>query len=535
MKPESIRSSTGSPVKPGHLILAAVLASTILSSAAAAELRIGRANEPQSMDPQFSRTGNNQMTALHVFDRLTLTDENIRMNPALAVSWKNLDPRTWEIKLRAGVKFHDGSPFTAEDVVFSLERAPKVPNSPASFAESVKNIERMQVMDPLTIRFTSKEPDPLFIENIGTVYIVSRRAAEKAVNADFNSGKAAIGTGPYKFVSWKPGDRLELVRNEAYWGSKPQFDKVSMRFISNDAARVAALLSNSVDLIDLVPPGDLPRLKADPNIHVHEVASLRLVYLALNQRKDLPLLTDLQGKPLPANPLTDVRVRKAISLMLDRNALTSRILQGQGAPASQIVPQGVFGYNPELKVKPADLKEAKKLLAEAGYPNGFGITIHGSNDRFLLDREIAQGVGQLLARGGIKVNKVETLPYSVYTKDALRGAYAAFIFSYGNTTGEASRGLESLFHSVDAQRNQGSLNRTLYSNQVFDWNIDKATQEFAPKKREQLVQDAARRIEEDAAFIPLYFQSVTWASRKNIAFKPRKDERTLAMSASPAR
>ena len=516
-------------------IAAALTAAALSGTASAVELRIGRANEPQSIDPQFSRTGNNQMTAMHIFDRLTVTDENIRTTPGLALSWKNIDPKTWEVKLRPNVKFHDGSPFSAEDVVYSIERSPNVPNSPASFADSVKNIDKMQILDPLTIRFTSKEPDPLFIENVGTVFIVSKKITEKATNADFNSGKAAIGTGAFKFVSWKPGDRLDLVRNDAYWGPKPQFDKVSMRFITNDAARVAALLSNSVDVIDLVPPTDLPKLKADPNVRIHETATVRLVYLALNLRKDMPLTTDLDGKPLPVNPLTDVRVRKALSLMLDRNALVSRILQGQGLAAAQLVPPGVFGYNPELKVKPADIKEARRLLAEAGYPKGFGITVHGSNDRFLLDREIAQGVGQLLARGGIKVNKVETLPYSVYTKDALRGAYAAFIFSYGNTTGEASRGLESLFHTIDKERNLGSLNRTAYSNPVFDWAIDKATQEFDPKKREVMLQDSSTRISDDAAFIPLYFQSLAWATRKNINFKERRDERTLAISASIAK
>lgn len=523
-------------MKFNRLLIAITLAFSATSQlASAVELRIGRANEPQSIDPQFARTGNNQMTAMHVFERLTFTDENIRTTPALALSWKNIDPRTWEVKLRPNVKFHDGSPFTAEDVVFSVERAPNVPNSPASFADSVKNVDRMQIMDPLTVRFFSKEPDPLFIENVGTVFIVSKKAAEKATNADFNSGKAAIGTGPFKFVSWKPGDRLDLVRNDAYWGTKSQFDKVSMRFITNDAARVAALLSNSVDVVDLVPPADLPKLKADPNVRIHEVASVRLVYLALNQRADMPLTTDLEGKPLPKNPLTDVRVRRAMVLMLDRNALTSRILQGQGLAAAQLVPPGVVGYNPELKVKPADIKEARRLLTEAGYPKGFGITIHGSNDRFLLDREITQGIGQLLARGGIKVNKVETLPYSVYTKDALRGAYAAFVFSYGNSTGEASRGLESLFHTPDRAANLGSLNRTLYSNPVFDWNINKATQEFDPKKREVMLQDAAARIHDDAAFIPLYFQSVAWATRKGINFKARRDERTLAISATIAK
>jgi peptide/nickel transport system substrate-binding protein len=502
----------------------------------AAELRIGRANEPQSMDPQFARTGNNQMTAMHIFDRLVVNDENIRTTPGLAASWRNIDPRTWEVRLRANVKFHDGSIMSAEDVVFSMERAPNVPNSPASFADSVKSIEKMQIVDPLTIRFTTTVPDPLFMDNIGTVFILSKKAAEKASNADFNSGKAAIGTGAYKFVSWAPGDRLQLTRNEDYWGPKPDFDKVTLRFISNDAARVAALLSKSVDVIDLVPPADLPRLKKDPNLRVVETATVRLVYLALNLRRPPPYVTDETGsRPLGNNPFSDARVRKALSLMIDRKALVSRILQGSGEPAAQLVPAGVFGYNPALKVPAADIQEARRLLREAGYENGFGVTLHGSNDRFLLDREVTQAMGQFLARGGIKVNKVETLPYSVYSKDALRGAYGMFIFSYGNSTGEASRGLESLLHTVDRERNLGSLNRTLYTNPAFDKAISQAMQEFDPKKREKMLQDAATLIYNDTAFVPLYWQSLAWASRKGVNFKARRDERTLAMSASIAK
>lgn len=207
----------------------------------AATLTIGRANEPQSIDPLFSRTGNNQMTAIHIYDRLVLTDQNVRVQPGLAERWENIDPTTWRIQLRKGVKWHDGRDFTAEDVLFSMERAPNVPNSPASFAGSVGSIESMTIIDPHTIEMTSKKPDPLFINNIGTVYILPKHIAETAVNADFNSGAAAIGTGPYQFVEWIPGDRLVLERNENYWGAKPAYEKVIMKFISNDAARVAAL------------------------------------------------------------------------------------------------------------------------------------------------------------------------------------------------------------------------------------------------------------------------------------------------------
>lgn len=502
--------------------------------AVAQDLTIGRGNEPQSIDPQFSRTGPNQMTALHIFDRLVLTDKNVRARPGLAESWENVDPNTWIVHLRKGVTFHDGSPFTAEDVVYSMKRAPDVPNSPASFGGSVADIEAMEIVDEHTIRFTSKEPSPLFVENIGTVYIVSKAATDGKANEDFNSGAAAIGTGPYKFVSWSPGDRLELVRNDAYWGEKPAYEKVTMRFISNDAARVAALLSGAVDLIDLVPPADLPSLRGNSDLKVYDTPTVRLIYLALNQQDDAPFLTDLNGNPLPSNPFKDARVRKAVSMMIDRQAIIDRLLYGAGEAASQIVPEGVFGYNPDIKVPEADIEAAKALLAEAGYPDGFGITIHGSNDRFSQDGEVAQVLGQFLARGGLKVNAVETLPYAVYSKEAGKNAYGAFIFSYGNSTGESSRGLLSAFHTYNKEANLGTLNRFRYSNPEFDAAVVAAAQIFNPDEREAALQAAAAIAAADTAVVPLYFQALSWASKANVDFDARRDERTLAMGARPA-
>jgi peptide/nickel transport system substrate-binding protein len=530
MMPIALRSMLGAS------LIATVLAILLLGSspASAEELVIGRGNEPQSIDPQFSRTGPTQMTALHIFDRLLLTDENARAYPALAESWENLDDLTWEVKLRPGVTFHDGSQLTADDVKFSLERAPDVPNSPASFAQSVADIDSIEIVDDLTLKFKTKTPSPLFMENIGTVYIISKAAAENAANEDFNSGKAAIGTGPYEFVEWVPGDHLTLERNDDYWGDKPAYDKVTMRFITNDAARVAALLSGAVDLIDLVPPADLPRLRQDENINVFETATVRLIYLGLNERDDAPFITDLDGKPLAKNPLQDGRVRNAISMMIDRQGLVERVLFGSGEAASQIVPEGVFGFDASIPVTPYDPAKAKELLAEAGYPDGFGITIHGSNDRFLLDGDIAQALGQFLARGGLKVNGVVTLPYSVYSKDAGAGAYGAFIFSYGNSTGEASRGLMSVLHTFDKENDQGTLNRFRYSNPDFDAAIVAATQEFDPDKRERMLGEAAKIAFGESALVPLYFQSLAWASTKDIDFVPRRDERTLAMEAKPA-
>lgn len=517
-------------------LLALALAGGLAVSALPAfaeTLTIGRGNEPQSIDPQFSRTGPNQMTALHIFDRLVLTDANVRTVPGLAESWELVDPTTWRVNLRQGVTFHDGSPFTAADVVYSMERAPNVPNSPASFAQGVADIAGMTIVDDHTIEFTTNEPTPLFLESIGTIYIVSKAASEGRESADFNSGEAAIGTGPYKFVSWTPGESLVLERNADYWGEKPAYERVEMRFISNDAARVAALLSGAVDLIDLVPPADLPSLKQNGDINVVTAPSVRLIYLALNQRDDAPGYTDTAGNPLDANPVRDARVREAISLMIDRAALVDRVLYGAGEPASQIVPEGVFGYNPDIPVPQANIDRARELLADAGYPDGFGLTIHGSNDRFSLDGEVAQAVGQLLARGGLTVNAVETLPYSVFAKAAGDNQYGAFLFSYGNSTGEASRGLMSVLHSYDRENKRGTLNRFRYSNPDFDAAIQAAVQIMGDAQRERALGEAAAIAFGETGLVPLYFQAVSWASRAGIDYNPRRDERTLAMGARP--
>ena len=393
------------PIKSAlPLALAGLIAAAAPSLAR--DLTIGRASEQTSIDPQFARTAPNQMSADHIFDKLLLSDENARPIPGLAESWTNENPTTWLVHLRKNVKFHDGSPFTAADVVYSLKRAGSIPNSPAPFTDALATLGEVQIVDDNTIRFTTKVPDPVLLQNIGQIFIVSAKASQGKSSTDFNNPAVAVGTGPYKFVSWTPSDRMVLAPNADYWGHKPEFDHVTFRFIANNASRVAALLSGEVDVIDQVPPTDLNRLKAAGNVGVFSTATLRLIYLGIQQADNTPDLTDLDGKPLPVNPLKDVRVRAAISLMIDRPLLAKAILQGQGDPIAQLVPQGVYGFNPNLKVTPPDIATAKKLLAEAGYPKGFGISVAGSNDRFPLDGEITQAVGQMLARGGLKVTKV---------------------------------------------------------------------------------------------------------------------------------
>jgi peptide/nickel transport system substrate-binding protein len=508
-----------------------LLVATLASAAPghAIDLRIGRSNEQSSMDPQFSRTGNNLMTAQDVFDRLIENDANLQTKPALAVSWKAVDPLTWEVKLRDNVKFQDGSPFTADDVVFSMKRAGDIPNSPATFAGAVRGIAAMNVIDAHTIRFTSKTPAPEFIEQIGRVYIVSKKAAEGHKSEDFNAPAVAVGTGPYKFKEWVPGDHMVLTRNDAYWGRKPAFDTVTVRFITNDAGRVAALLSGAVDLIDSVPPADVKHVQSTSGMHLFSTPSARIIYLALDTSRDpTPYVVGADGKPLTPSPLKNPKVRRALSKLINRPLIVERILDGAGVPAAQLVPEGVLGYAPDLKPEAYDVAGAKALLAEAGYKDGFGITVHSSNDRFHGDKDIAQAIGQMFARGGLKVVGVITQPYNVYSTAATKRAFSAFVFSFGTTTPSSSFALMNVLQTYDEAAGTGAFNRTRYSNPAFDATLTKALQEFDDHKRGALLADATRIAMKDVALIPLYWPKLYWAARGNLTYLPGKDEDTRA-------
>lgn len=507
--------------------LAALLCGTALS-AAAQQLTMGLSSEQSSIDPQFSRTGNNQNAASMIFDRLVRFDLNLQIEPGLATEWTNLDPLTWEIRLRPGVTFQNGAPFTADDVIFSLARAPEVPNSPAPFTDMVASLDKVEKVDDLTLKVTTKTPNPALMEDIGRVFIISKAAAEGKATEDFNSGVAAIGTGPYKFLSWTPGEAMKLQAYDGYWGDKPEFRDVDVKYISNDAARVAALLSGAVDLIDSVPAADAAQIADKGEFTILSEPSGRVVYLALSMRGDTaPGVTDLQGKPLAVNPFKDERVRKAISLMIDRQLIVDRLLGGAGVPAGQIVPDVLGGHAADLTPPAPDPAEAKRLLAEAGYPDGFGITVVSSNNRFPGDAELAQALGQMLTRGGLKVNGVQVYPYNVYSKDATTGSYGAFVFSLGSSTPTAAPMLGSLFRTYDKEAGTGAFNRMRFSSPEFDAALVKAQAEFDPAKRNELLAEATRIAMGKTPIVPLYWQKIDWAMKKGLSLDAGLSEYTL--------
>ena len=487
----------------------------------------GRALEQSALDPLFSDLGNDSSTAENMFDSLIRFDSKLRIEPSLAVSWKSLDPLTWEIKLRPGVKFHDGSELTGNDVAYSLERARNVPNSPGPLSSYVRPVKSVEVIDKTTIHVHTVAPAPLLMDQMGRVFIIPAKLGPQVTTEDFNAGRAMIGTGPYRFQKYLPGDRVVMTANPTYWGKKPLFHTVTLRFIPNAAARSAALLSGDVDVIEQIPPTDVGAFRDRPGVTLFSAVSTRIVYLAMDQgRDDSPFLTDKDGKPLTVNPLKDRRVRLALSKMINRQVITERLLAGAGEPAGQMVPEGMGGYDASLQPMAFDPKGARKLLAEAGYPDGFGLTVHGSNNRFPSDAQLVQALGQMFSRGGLRVNAVEALPYNVYAPQATQRKYSVFDFSYGTIASSSLTGLTGVLATYDSATGMGTLNRARYSNPKFDEILRSATSEFDTAKRNKLLAEATRVAMEDAGILPLYWQRLFWAARKGFVVDPDRGEST---------
>jgi peptide/nickel transport system substrate-binding protein len=512
-------------------LLAAVavsLATAFPAAAPAADLSISLGADVTSMDPHFHNLTPKNNVGGHIFEPLVSKDQRGRLIPALAESWRTIDDLTWEFKLRRGVKFHDGSDFTAADVAFSLDRVPTVPNSPSPFTTYSKQITEKIIVDPHTIRLKTATPYPLMPNDMGPILIVSGRAAKGASTEDFNSGQATIGTGPYRFVRWAKGDRIELARHDAYWGAKSPWDKVTLRLITADPSRVAALLAGDVGAIENVPTADLARVAKNPGLSLFRIVSHRVMYLHLDSNRDRsPFVTDKAGKPLEKNPLKDLRVRRALSKAINRQALVERVMEGAAVATGQLMPEGMFGYTPALKPEAFDPDAARKLLGEAGYPDGFGLTLHAPNNRYVNDEQVAQAVAQMLSRIGI-ATKVDAMPSAVYFSRGNKLDFSFMLVGWGSDTAEASSPLKALLATYSKEKGMGASNRGRYSNPKMDALLDQALATVDDPGRERLLQQATEVAIGDAGIIALYHQENLWATRKGIVYAPRADERTFA-------
>jgi peptide/nickel transport system substrate-binding protein len=516
--------------------IAAVSALALSAGAAAQTLTMGVGSPVTSLDPHYHQLGPNNAVSDIIFDVLVATDEKARNVPGLATEWRAIGPTTWEFKLRDGVRFHNGSAFTAEDVVFTIQRLPNVPNSPSSFAAFARPIARMEVVDPLTIRFHTRTPYPVLPLDMTNVRILDAQTHANATTEQFNAGAMAIGTGPFRVVQHRSGDRIDFERNDGYFGAAPGFQRVSYRMITNDAARTAALLSGGVDFIDQVPTTDLANLRANPNIAISETLGLRLIFLGLDhlrgENENSPHITDNDGRPLGRNPLRDVRVRRALSMAIDRNAITSRIMDGAAVPSGQFLPPGTFSHVPGLEAPRYDPDGARRLLAEAGYPNGFRIQLNSPNDRYINDSRIAQAVGQMWTRIGVRTG-VEAQTWATFIGRGNRQEYSAHLIGWGSNP-DASHPMRNIIGTASSERGWGASNRGRYSNPLLDTMLAASLAELDEAKRERMLIDIQRMAADDVAIIPLHIQANIWAMRRNVQHTPRVDELTRAQDVRPA-
>ncbi|RZI40521.1 ABC transporter substrate-binding protein [Herbaspirillum sp. HC18] len=501
----------------------------------AAELKIGLQSAVTSMDPHFHNISSNNSMSRHVFETLVEQDPKQQLQPCLAVSWRSVNPTTWEVKLRENVKWHDGSPFTAQDVEFSIKRAANVPNSPSSFGFVTKTIKEVKVVGPHLIQLITDGPNALLAKELSLLPIVSKKVGESASTEDYNSGKAMIGTGPYKFVEYVPNTRVVLAKNPDYWGAKEGWEKVTFKFLTQPVSRVAAFVSKDVDVIESVPPTEVARLKADSNFKVVEGLSNRLIFMHLDSDRDKsPFVRDKSGAPMDKNPLKDERVRKAMSKAIDRQAIITNQLDGRGVATAQVMPDGAFGSSKKLLPEKVDIDGAKKLLAEAGYPNGFGLTLHSPLNRYVNDAQIAVVLGQMLSKIGIDA-KVEVVPASVYFGRASKLEFSSMLLGWGGADVMETAGvLRALLMTYNKDKGEGAANRGRYSNPALDKVVNEALDTFNDAKRAEVSAKAVETAMASTALIPLYFEMGTWALRKDLEYRPRITQYTLAMDVHPS-
>ena len=513
---------------PGRLILALLL---LASPVVAQNLRIGIKAAVDGSDPHQSYSPNRNVQ-MHVYESLVFQDATLHPVPGLAQSWRVVEPTVWEFRLRVGVTFHDGTPLTAEDVAFSIRRAAAATGL-RTYASLLRAVAGVEVVDAGTIRIRTHAPAPTLPSNIASIMVVSAVAAEGATEADFNGGRAAIGTGPYRWVRFTPGADVVLERAERHWAPAEPWQRVQFRFIPNDSARVSALLAGDVDVVDAVPPPLYQRVRSDPRSTLLTATSAFNLYMYIDSgRERSPFVTSSDGQQLDRNPLRDRRVRLALSHAINRTALAERVMEGGAEASGQIAPEGFIGHDPSLAVPRFDPPLARRLLAEAGYPGGLGLTIHCTADRFAGDARTCQAIGQMLTAIGIRT-EVEALPVPVFFRRANRGTNGEPDFSvsfsmFASTTGVALEGASNMLRSWNPALGHGPANRGRYSDPVLDGLLTEAEQTMDDTARAAVVRRVVGRIMEEAAIVPVFFVRSGWGMARGMTLVPRGDQYTMA-------
>jgi peptide/nickel transport system substrate-binding protein len=490
--------------------------------AAAAELRVGVASEPTYIDPHAQELGANVDVRMHIFDSLVRIGDREELQPGLAESWRMVEaPLVWEFRLRQGATFHDGTPVTAEDAAFSIARAPAVPGAPSTYSRHLRSIDRVEAVDARTLRVRTKTPNPLLPANLAHIAIVDRRIGPGATPAQFLSGAAANGSGPYRFAEFVPGDRLVLTANANYWGPKPRWERVTFRTMKTPASRLAALLTGEVDAISEVPTSDVEKMSRDARFVLTKGISNRIMFWAMDvARETTPFAVAKDGKPI-ANPFRDRRVREAVNLVVDRRALADRLMEGLAVVANQVPLEGHSGYIADLAAPAVNLARARALMAEAGFGQGFKLTIHSTSGRYVNDINLAQAVAQMLARLDIDVS-VQPVQVANYFTQARNREFTFLQVGWGHSSTDPLLVMRETFHSKAANNYGG------WTSEAADRLLDAAETELDPARRAEEIAGVTRLANADFVIVPTHYQVNVWAARKGLRYVSRRDETTLA-------
>ena len=500
------------------LALAVVAGALAATSATAATYRFADQGDAVSMDPHSLNESLQLSITANVFEPLVGRGKKLELVPLLATSWKQTAPTVWRFNLRQNVKFHDGTPFTADDVVFSYERS-KTDGS--DMKTKVGTIKEIRKIDDHTVDFVTNDPFPILPDTINTWYIMSKAWCEKnnsTTPVDVRKGKEnaatlrANGTGPFMLKAREPGVRTVFVPFPGYWDKvESNITEAVFTPIKNDATRVAALISGDIDMMEPVPLQDIDKLKAVPNITVLQGPELRTIFLGMDQSRDELLFSDVKGK----NPFKDKRVRQAFYQAIDIEAIKSRIMRGAATPTNLMIAPGIKGFVPEMNNRlPHDAAAAKKMLADAGYPSGFEVGMNCPNDRYVNDSAICQAIAAMLAQIGVKVNLMAETKVTYFPKILSRNT-SFYMLGWTPDSYDAQNAIYALM-MTPAPSGQGLFNLGTYSNKRVDELGAQIASELDEKKRNAMIAELFKIHGDEFGHIPLHQQALAWAMKKNV-------------------
>jgi peptide/nickel transport system substrate-binding protein len=496
--------------------IAIVLAAGVPTPAGADNaLRWASATEALTFDPHSANNTPTIAETSQVYEPLVDFNSSLEIEPSLAVAWKLIDPRTWQFDLRRGIRFHDGTPFTSEDVVFSLNRAI---SKTSDVKDSVSLITAVEPVDDYTVRVKSAAPNPILPDELGNIFIMSKRWAEQhdaLLPAAYDDSVTsyveshASGTGPFKLVSFVPYVGTVMARNAEWWGlgqNPHNLDRIVHMVIKDPALRLEAILNGKVDFLSDPSLADLDRIEGTPGLKLEHTNEFRTIVLGLDQGSRELRSSDIQGR----NPFADRRVRQAIYQAIDEETIRDKVMNDLAIPSGIIIQPGINGYAPELDTRlPYDPQAAKALLAAAGYPDGFAVTLDCPNDRYINDEAICRAAAAMLGEAGIRVI-VAARPMREHSPRITNRETDFYMLGWGTGT------FDSLFHFNHLIRSDGPYNATGYANRHVDDLIDAIRTALVTYARDAMIEEVWKTVHDDIVYVPLHQQVIVWAMRNEL-------------------